>query len=54
MLTEIDDERGATSRAESADDSLGREILTDIVMTGIGTSLVVLAIVLAAQGLSVS
>ena len=54
MLTEIDDERGATSRAESADDSLGREILTDIVMTSVGAGLVVLAIVLTAQGLSVS
>jgi|HubBroStandDraft_1064217.scaffolds.fasta_scaffold07340_6 hypothetical protein len=54
MLNEIDDRRGETLRSESATGSLGREILIDIAMTSIGTGLVLLAIVLSAQGLSVS
>jgi hypothetical protein len=52
MSNEIGDEGLGAPREESAAGSLGREILMDIAMTTIGTGLVVLAIVLAAQGLS--
>jgi len=54
MLNEIDDQRGEAPRRDSVTGSLGREILTDVVMTSIGTGLVLLAIVLTAQGLRVS
>ena len=54
MLHEIDDKRLGAPREESPAGSLGREILMDIALTTIGTGLVVLAIVLAAHGLSVS
>jgi hypothetical protein len=54
MLHEIDDKRAREPRAESAARSLCREILIDVAMTAIGTGLVALAIILAAQGLSIS
>jgi hypothetical protein len=50
MVNEIED----SLRKERAASTLGREIMTDIVITSIGTGLIVLAILLAGQGLSLS
>jgi hypothetical protein len=54
MLHEIDDKRAREPREESAAGRLCREILIDVMTTAIGTGLVALATILAAQGLSIS
>jgi hypothetical protein len=54
MIDEITDKRSVPFAQERRAGSLGLEIVTDIALTGIGTGLVALAILLAAQGLSVS
>ena len=54
MLSEIGGKRTARRRQEGAGDSLGREIMTDILITTAGAGLVILAVLLAAQDLSVN
>jgi hypothetical protein len=49
MLSNIGNRRSVPPRDETERDGLGREILIDVATAGIGTGLVVLAIVLAAQ-----